>query len=416
MAYLNSLLKHKVFMRLPPSTQHLYPKKVALLLKGLYGLKQAGRLWNEDIDATLKKLGFKPCIAEPCVYVRHEANVITILVLYVDDILIAAPYDKPEVLSTLKQELMSRYKMTDAGELSYILGMRVQRPSPTSIFLDQVHYIRMNLVRYRLQDAHPVQTPMDLNVSLKNCQPGEKQADKSLYQQAVGSLSFLAITTRPDISTAVNICQRHLANPSATHWTAVCRIWKYLKGTQDFSPYFDGTNKTPLHAFTDADYASDINDRKSTSGFCMLFSGAAIHWKCSKRKCIVQSSTESEYVAGALATNKSVWFRNLLTQILGKPQPPLPISMDSASACHFAHNDTNSPRTKHIDVRYHVIREKILDKEIILLPVAGVDNVADTCTKALPFPKFSEFRQLLGVIKFTSIPSVDPSLEVKRAY
>ena len=219
------------------------------------------------------------------------------------------------------------------------------------------------------------------------------------YDSVVGSLMYLMVCTRPDIAHAVGLVSRYMANPGSMHWEAVKWILRYLQGTSDVGLLFDAhcDGARSVIGYVDSDYGGDLDQRKSTSGYTFTFAGGCVSWRSTKQKCTSQSSTEAEYVAAAEATKEAIWLNNLVKD-LGILQPFVDLHCDSNSALHIAANRMTHGRVKHIDIRYHFIRQAVADKQIELIKIDGKLNPADMLTKVIPFDSFSRHYAKLQIL------------------
>ena len=223
------------------------------------------------------------------------------------------------------------------------------------------------------------------------------------YQNITGSLLYAAMATRPDIAFAVGSLCRFNSNYGYEHWLAAKRVVRYLKGTQDLSIVYDGNLDNNLsaitHGFSDADWAGDIDSRKSTSSYVFMIAGAAVTWSSKAQTSPALSSTEAEYVSSTCAAQEAIWLRGILTDLGSKPAHPTTIWCDNQSAIALATNETDtSTCMKHIDVRHHFIRHVIATKHIQIQWCPTEDQAADILTKALPHVKHENFVQLLGMV------------------
>jgi len=214
----------------------------------------------------------------------------------------------------------------------------------------------------------------------------------------VGALLYLATATHPDISFAVGQLSRHVASPTTEHLAAAKRVLRYLKGTSTLALTY-GT-ATGLTGYSDADYAADTETRRSTTGYLCNMHGAAISWTSKRQASVALSTTEAEYVAGAMAAREAVWLRRLLSDLTGNEEP-VAMRVDNQSALALMHNDVSSQRTKHIDVAFHFMREKVAAKVIDATYVPTGDMVADMLTKALPIAAFTACRKAAGLTELT---------------
>jgi ATP-binding cassette subfamily B (MDR/TAP) protein 1 len=219
------------------------------------------------------------------------------------------------------------------------------------------------------------------------------------YEKAVGSLMYLMICTRPDIALAMGKVSRYMSNPGKIHWEAVKWILRYLKGTTDFGLVFDSKlhNAKSVIGYVDADYGQDLDGRKSTTGYVFTLGGGCISWRSTLQKCVAQSTTEAEYVAVAEAAKEAVWLDKLVTE-MGLPHDIVNLHCDSQSALHLAVNQMMNCRVKHIDIRYHFLRQVVFDKMIELVKIDGKLNPSDALTKVIPLESFLRHRAMLQVL------------------
>lgn len=364
--------------------------KVCKLNKSIYGLKQASRIWNIKLDGVLTSIGMTRSKVDRCVFYNCKGNKKLFIAVYVDDILIFSN-DKHQI-KQLKLKLQENFDMKDLGPVRKCLGFNVTRDRANgTLWLDQSDYIQRIIQRFGMQNCNVVTTPIDINVKLNKdmspkCNDEINEMRDVPYQEAVGSLLYAAQGTRPDIAFAVNVASRYNNNPGKQHWNAVKRIFSYLKGTSDFKLRYVSSKNSKMIGFSDADWASDTDERKSTTGYVFMKSGGAITWGCRKQQTVALSTTEAEYMALSAATQEAMWLRNLNVELLNEDSS-MSIFCDSQSAISLACTDIYHPRSKHIDVRHHYIREKLATGEIAVTAVASECMVADILTKGLPRPK-----------------------------
>lgn len=216
------------------------------------------------------------------------------------------------------------------------------------------------------------------------------------YREAVGSLIFAAVVSRPDIAYAVGEVSRFLNCYDQTHWNAVKRIFKYLLGSMNYSIVYKGTSSSELIGYADADYARDINTRHSTSGYVFLMNGGAVTWSSQRQKSVSLSTTEAEYVAASSAVKEMMWIRQLLDDIGSSSLNPTELKLDNQGAIKLIKNPEYHKRTKHIDVKYHFIREKYDEGVVKPMYVSSELQLADLFTKPLPKPRFQKLLDQLN--------------------
>ena len=228
------------------------------------------------------------------------------------------------------------------------------------------------------------------------------------YKSAVGTLMHLMVGTRPDIAYAVNIACRFMSNPGRIHWKLVKRIFRYLKGTSDFGLVYGSLSDNELVCYCDADWGGDKADRKSTTGCIFLMNGGAISWYTTKQATVALSTTEAEYMAMTEALKEVLWFRTFLSGIGLRCKGPSIIRDDSTGAISLTKTGKHHSRTKHIDIKYHFIRDHIDDKSVDVVYCQTQDQLADMLTKALPGPTFIRHRKNAGLMSlkdFDGLPA-----------
>ena len=245
-------------------------------------------------------------------------------------------------------------------------------------------------------ESKEMATPMESNLKLKKDE-GKPLKDAKKFRQLVGSLIYLTIT-KPEISYCVGVVAQFMQNPRSYHLDAAKRILRYVKGTISHGLLYKNCDKFLLSGFVDADWAGDSNDRRSTTGYCFDIGSAVVSWCSKKQDTVALSSSEAEYVAATMAAQECVWLKRLIGDMLSNVDYPVQIKCDNESAIKLASNPVFHARTKHIEVRHHFIREKVLNQEVKLEGVCTNDQVADIFTKALAKSKFELFRAALGVV------------------
>ena len=394
-AFLNGSLEEEVYMEQPPG----YVKQgqedlVCYLQRSLYGLKQSPRCWNKTFCDYLKNLKFVQLKADCCIFKREEP--LTFIALYVDDVIVIAETD--EVVWKTKLELSERFQMKDMGPLHYILGVScIQDESNGKIGLTQEMYISKLIDKYGLTHANVVSTPSDPNVTLMKNDGISNPCDKSLYQSLVGSLLYAAQATRPDIQYAVSAVAKYCSAPDQSHLTAAKRILRYLKKTQNYVLWLEGSSDAELLGFSDADYARDVDDRHSTSGYVFMLGSGCISWYSGKQKAVSTSTAQAEYIALSYATREAIFLRQLLSEIKGDDIGRVLIREDNQAALSIAHNPVFYSRAKHIDVSYHFVREAVTDGQIGLEHCSSNDMIADLLTKPLSKQHFERLCTLLNL-------------------
>lgn len=249
--------------------------RICRLRWSLYGLKRSSRCWNRRFTEFLKEFNLKPTIADPCVFTNQDNNEKLILAIYIDDGFIVS--QNQALIDKLLDGLKTEFEITH-NDANLFLGMRIERASDGSIFLHQEIYVKRVLERFRMEESNAVIIPADPHQELSPLVKAGDQSDSTTapYREAVGSLMYLSVATRPDITFSVHRASRYLENPSTMHWKAVKRIIKYLKDTIGYGLHFECGKKKKLLAYSDADYAGELETRRSTTGFVLKFASGTI--------------------------------------------------------------------------------------------------------------------------------------------
>ena len=376
------------------------PGYVCRLNRGLYGLKQAARLWNETIDDFLKSRGYRDAGADGCVYVKsikdeNGHNKFIILLLYVDDIV---PVGNDISLIVAEKEALCReYDMVDNGEISSVLGLKITRDRRGRVLtISQPSYLLEMLKRFRMESCNPVSTPLEPGRQFTKMDENDVAFDQQIYQQAIGCLTYASVCTRPDIAAAVGVLSQFMSQPSENHWSGVKRILRYIKGTLNFGLKFTAGDGV-LRGYSDADWAGDFDTRRSTSGYAFKIGNATVSWSSKRQATVAKSTAEAEYVALSYATQEAVWLRQLLNDVGFGTNSPTIIFEDNNGAIDLSRNAKYHNRTKHIDISHHFVRERVKSKEIDVVHCPSKDMVADVLTKGIPRVQFYKLRDLLGV-------------------
>ena len=384
-AFLNGSLKEEVFMRQPegfecPGSENL----VCKLKKSIYGLKQSPRCWNTTLDQYLKRCSFTQSKADPCIYFKDAGGENPCYIgVYVDDIIIAAKLDHQ--IQQVKDSLSQQFELKDLGQLKYFLGMSISRNVESGhILINQPAYIKRILEVFGMQDCKSVSTPISNTSKLEKSSVEDECIDQHKYQSAIGSLLYLAVCTRPDISYAVSTLAKFTLKPNNKHWTALKRIFRYLQGTKTLGlKYSRNSEISGIVGYSDADWAGDVAERRSTSGYMFLFNGGPISWKSQRQKCVALSTAEAEYVALSSAAQESIWLTQLLSELTRASETPMVIHEDNQSTIAMARNPQYHGRAKHIEIKHHFIRDQVAYGTIELVYCPSSQMIADMLTKGL---------------------------------
>ena len=389
-AYPRSDLHAEIYMRLPEGLSSP-TDGVLRILKSLYGLKQSGREWYIEACAGLKELGLGPLFGDPSIFATPDRSLI--IGLYVDDMLIMSK--DAGAVNRAVQHIKKRWAIKNLGEVNHILGLRVIRDRANrSVSLDQTAYIDRMIERFGLSGANPCPSPAADRNALEKGAGDEPEADQRLYQEAIGCLNWVTLGTRFDAAYVSGQLSQHCSAPTIRNWNGVLHLMRYLMGTRDLRLTFGGTGGSSLNlqGFCDADYAGDRITRRSVTGHLFLLNGGLVSWASVKQRCVATSTAEAEYIALAEASKQGQWLRSLLKELrrhklLGKGEA-VPIFSDNQACIAIAENPIAHRRTKHIDVRYHYIRQLVSFGKTTISYIPTKDMKADILTKPLPLPAF----------------------------
>ncbi|KAK2443673.1 putative mitochondrial protein [Trifolium repens] len=398
-AFLSGPLEENVYVKQPPGFEIAGKENMVYKLhKALYGLKQAPRAWNKRIDQFLSHIGFKKCTVEYGVYVKCSADSSSLIIcLYVDDLLVTGS-DSNEI-EKFELTMNKEFEMTDLGSLSYFLGMEFVKTSK-GMMMYQHKYASELLERFEMDSCNQVSNPCDTNSKLKECSE-EEVVDSTMFKQIIGSLRYLC-NSRPDISYAVGVVSRFMNMPRKSHLIAAKRVLRYVKGTINYGllfPKSDAAAQVELIGYSDSDWCGDMIDRRSTSGYVCMLNGASICWSSKKQPVTALSSCEAEYIASTYAAYQLIWLESLMRELKCQLKLPLKLLVDNKSAINLARNPVSHGRSKHIETRFHFIREQVLNGKIEVVHCPTHDQIADALTKAIKLDRFEALRESLGVVK-----------------
>lgn len=400
-AYVQGDLTDELYMEQPQMFVKLHEEeKVCKLNKPLYGLKQAGREWYCKLDNYLFSLNFKNTAVDPCVYVNIKKDNDTVIIIYVDDLLIAST-DLSNI-NKIKNLLQQKFKMKDLGNVKDILGIHVEREGDTgNIKISQKRYIQDVLKRFDMEQCNPLSTPLEQNLNIAEIELEAKNTESAMidkpYRELVGSLIYLANATRPDIAFAANLLSRFCTSPKLVHWKMAKRVLRYLNGTIENCISYTKENK--LIVYVDSDWAGDTSDRRSCTGYIVCIGGGPISWNSRKQKTVALSTMEAEYMALSEATKETIYIRNLLHHIkaYNLSQNATKIYCDNQSAIELCKNSVYHARSKHIDIKYHFSREAQERGDIVVKYISTNFMPADILTKPLTRNKHDICVQLLNL-------------------
>lgn len=397
-AFLHGDLKETVHTVQPEGFRVGSPNVVCLLHKSLYGLKQAPKAWHETLTACLVSAGYRKGDADPSLYILSgNKNPPTYLILYVDDILIASA--SLDCVAAAKSLLSQQFKVKDLGEAKFFLGMQIEQLRDAggvlqSIKLHNFKHVSEVLQDFEQSDTIPKATPMETGLKLTKGS-GVPLPSDNRYRELVGKVLYLANTVRPDLSYIAGVLSRFAAAPTSDHWKAGMRVLKYLAGTRELGlAWYKG--ESSLQGFVDSDYAGDLDGRKSTSGNVFIAGSAAISWGSKLQPLTALSTVEAEYISMCSGVQEALWLSKLVGDFGGKIEG-FPLFTDNTGALTNIKGNPASPRTKHIDTRYHRIRDEVLLGRIVPHYVSTAENPADCFTKPLQKSPFLKCLKQIGM-------------------
>lgn len=395
-AFLNSELHEEVYCQYPPGMRR--NSMVLRLYKALYGLRIAGKRWEDDVKEILLSLGFRPCPDDLALYTDNRM----VIMIFVDDFL--AAYHKSESLHAqqIKKLLSQRFEMKDCGELNQFIGIRIVRNrQQRKTWISQAAYIEKIAAKFHLLDRKPPKTPLLSNHKLDPDLTGliDPKTIK-LYQRKCGSTLFPAVWTRPDTAFTNQLLAQSLTRCNETHLKAADHLISYLYGTRDLAICFGGSqlDNQIFTAASDASFA-DNSDRKSSEGFIFCLYGGPIEWKSRKQKTITTSTTEAELLAISHAAKQLYWIKRLFSFIQFKTDQKEVLNCDNKQTVDLLVREKSVFQTKlrHVDIHQLWIRQEVQAKRLLIKWVKTTDMPADGLTKRLPADKHVTFIKQLGM-------------------
>lgn len=413
-AFLAGDLEDEVYMKMP---EHMVQQfgRYTRVLKSLYGLKQAARVWYLLLANFLTSIGFTCVPTDQTIFINSITGVV--IGIHVDDLLITGP-NKNEA-EKLKESLKVRFKMKDLGLARNVLGMRITRKGKY-LTLDQSQYAQSIVRDFAMPGTKIYLSPMASNaIGELEKSPGRICTDEELsgYWRLLGKLMYLC-NSRPDIIFATHKLAQYSHKACHNHWLALLRVLSYVEGTVNYGIRYGGESKQisyykvdsnievhcgtskaiDMVTFADADYAGDISDRKSITGAIMMLNGGAVATICKKQTCVATSTTNAEYIAASEGAKLALWGKMLISKILGSYKDPIPLLLGDNKACvQLQGGISNTSKIKHIDVGYHHVLDEIRNRKLESRWVSGRDMLADGLTKPLTGPLFYEKRAEIGV-------------------
>ncbi|XP_042983258.1 uncharacterized protein LOC122312662, partial [Carya illinoinensis] len=375
-AFLNGFINEEVYVEQPPGFEnHISPNHVFKLTKALYGLKQAPRAWYERLSGFLIEKGFSRGKIDTTLFIKYENDDILLIQIYVDDIIFGATNEN--MCQVFAKTMQEEFEMSMMGELTFFLGLQIKQ-TKSGTFINQSKYIKELLKKFGMENAKEIGTPMSPSTKLDKDESG-KPVDSKIYRGMIGSLLYLT-ASRPDIMFSVCLCARFQSSPKESHLIAVKRILRYLSGTINLGLWYPKHTSFDLISYTDADYAGCKIDRKSTSGACHFLGHALVSWFSKKQNSVALSTAEAEYVAAGCCCAQVLYMKQQLEDFK-LMYNHIPIKCDNTSAINLSKNPIQHSRTKHIEIRYHFLRDHVQKGDIMLEFTNTHDQLADIFTK-----------------------------------
>jgi hypothetical protein len=404
-AFLNGELEEEVYMQQPEGFERGGRDIVCHLHKALYGLKQASWTWKIKLARILcSELGFQAIYSDSSIYVFQRDDLRVLLPVFVDDCTFAS--NSAALLDDLAARLAKHFKLRDLGETTFLLGIQITRNrAKRCMELSQRQYILDILSRFNMTDCNAVTTPMAPGTRLSASDSPQSDEERTHmrpipYGNAVGSLLYLATTTRPDISFTVSSLCRFIANPGVKHWKAVHHLLRYLQGTLNLKLVYQGDrfdSKYIFSTFTDSDHAGNPDNGRSTGGYLVRIEGGAVSWISKLQTLTALSSTEAEYIAAVGAGKEILWMRGLLSEFGYTLPNPSVLHMDTQSAISVSKNPEHHGRMKQLDLRFFWLRDEVEARRIAPKFIGTKEMPADILTKALPRGSVVRCREMLGL-------------------
>ncbi|XP_022033096.1 uncharacterized mitochondrial protein AtMg00810-like [Helianthus annuus] len=352
-------------------------------------------MWNEKLVSVLLNLGFEQSKCDHSMFTMTKDSSFTILLVYVDDIIITGNCSKQ--VNEIKLLLKSKFSIKDLGKLQYFLGLEVVR-NAAGLCLTQRKYCLDLLAEFGMTGCKPVSCPIEPNHVLTHLCEKDNQllTNITVYQKLVGKLIYLS-HTRPDIAYSVHYLSQFMHSPTQAHFKIALRLLRYLKGAPGKGIQFQRGDSLGLRAFSDSDWAKCLGSRKSITGFCVFLGNNLVSWKSKKQSTVSRSSAEAEYRSMCAATCEVMWISNLLKELKVDVNLPILLFCDNTAAISIAANPVFHERTKHFEIDLYFLREKISKGVIQTMGIKSEDQAADIFNKGLSASPHEKVCSLLNM-------------------
>ena len=377
-----------------------YPNHVAKLKGNMYGSKQACKIFTDGLASHLQNIGFTRLFSDSCSFIHRDPSdeqSFVLLVITVDDFLVVTNSD--HLVQNVKSAIQHKYTLKDLGTVEHILGWKVTH-SKEGILISQPAYIDSLLERFRLTESKTFNSPIASElISAGNNTDSPLDTTKFDYKALIGSLRYVTDCTRPDIAFIVGFLGRFSNAPTNHHWKAALRVLRYLKNTRHTGILYKRGYSSPLTAYSDADHAACPTTRRSTTGSLILYNNSPIAWQSKRQDHVAPSTHHAEYVASFHTSQLALTLSNFLSETGHPTVSPVTIYIDNAAAITTTKATFPTPKSRHIDIKYHWLREQFTNKLIAPTHIPSNSNPADILTKAL---KPAQFINKIGLLRLTS--------------
>ncbi|UYV75657.1 hypothetical protein LAZ67_13000908 [Cordylochernes scorpioides] len=393
-AYLNGNIENTIFMEQPAGFVQ-DRNKVCKLNKSIYGLPQSGRSWYEKFSQVLHDCGLEKLKSDPCLFKWKNEDKYFYVGIYVDDFITVS--DSEDTSNRFINKLRHHLEIKDVTCKGMFLGIKIIQDKE-GISLQQSHYVQQILQKYGLENCKEVPTPGSKEINLDN-HIEDDNCDQHTYQEALGMLMFLAVNTRPDIAYITSKLSQYSRQPKQMHWTAIKRVMRYLRGTIDLGVKFERGKTGILKSYADASW-STTHDGKSYGGYVLKLGEATIDWKSSKQPLVALSTMEAEMIAACESCCQIKWIINLLRELeeWNFMEKPTAIYTDSQSLINWISSPKQSSRCRHINRKYHFLRDCYESRDICLLYKPSQDLEADIFTKDLSRDQMKKHLESLSIV------------------
>jgi hypothetical protein len=372
------------------------------MIKGINGCKQGSKLFYEEVKASLQTDGFTMSLYDSCLFIKKRKNESCVIIVWVDDLLIATDSKKCTILDELLDNLRAKYKYKQFANPTLFLGLTITRNRERkTLTLSQEAYFKELLEKFGMQNCNAVCTPIEHGKNYTKAgtlsdEEAEFMRDKQ-YRSLACSLMYPSTITRPDIAFATNTASRYLQNPNREHWQLLQRIMRYVKGTTELCLNYDAKSQQ-ITGWPDASWGDNLDDRKSTGGYLFFIGNCLVSWASRKQGYVALSTNNAEFGALAEACKEAFYIRGIINEIIPSFLPasrPIQIFEDNEGTISQARNNILNSANRTIALKFHFVREEMQAKRVFLSHVTSQDQLADILTKALPTQTFKNIRDLI---------------------